>query len=130
MDPFFHLVEQKLVAAVQQGLFDQLPGAGRPLPPDDLDGVPAELRAGYLLLRGAGCLPPELEARREWLRLQDLLAACQDEGDQRSLTAATAAARLRYRLLVEQRGPSSAALDYQDELLARCAGPTKHGTLG
>ncbi|MDO2177288.1 DUF1992 domain-containing protein, partial [Escherichia coli] len=35
--------------------------------------VPAELRAGYRLLKNAGCLPPELEQRKAAFALEDLL---------------------------------------------------------
>jgi hypothetical protein len=35
------------------------PGSGEPLTLDDDSHVPAELRAGYRLLKNAGCLPPE-----------------------------------------------------------------------
>ena len=41
--------------------------------PDDDSHVPPELRAGYRLLKNAGCLPPELELRRDAMALSDLL---------------------------------------------------------
>lgn len=119
MDPFFHVVEQQLAEAERNGVFRDLPGRGRPLPLDDLDGVPAELRASYLLLKGSGFVPPELEARKEWLRLEDLLAACTDAHERQPLRAEAARAALRYRLLVEARGASQGMLDYTNELLAR-----------
>ena len=119
MDPFFHLVEQKLEQAERDGAFANLPGQGRPLVLDDLDGVPAELRASYLLLKGSGFVPPELEARREWLRLEDLLAACADLGERSRLAAEARRAALRYRLLLEERGAAQGLLDYRGELLAR-----------
>ncbi|MBL9079601.1 MAG: DUF1992 domain-containing protein, partial [Planctomycetes bacterium] len=118
MDPFFHLVEQKLEQAERDGVFARLPGQGRPLVLDDLDGVPAELRASYLLLKGSGFVPPELEARREWLRLEDLLAACADAAEHTRLAAEARRAALRYRLLVEARGVSQGLLDYRDAVLA------------
>ncbi len=104
MDPFFHLVERRLDEAQRAGVFRDLPGQGRPLALDDLDGVPAELRASYLLLKGAGFVPPELEARREWLRLCDLVAACADPDARARLGSGAERAWLRYRLLLEARG--------------------------
>lgn len=118
MDPFFHLVEQKLEQAERDGAFVNLPGQGRPLVLDDLDGVPAELRASWLLLKGTGFVPPELEARREWLRLEDLLTACADDHERPRLAADARRAALRYRLLVEARGVSQGLPDYRDALLA------------
>src|SRR5262245_36656234 len=102
MDPFFQLVEQRIEQAERDGVFANLPGRGRPLQLDDLSGVPAELRAGYILLKTHGFLPPELEARREWLRLRDLLAACVDPEDRRALAHGEQRAWLRYRMLMEQ----------------------------
>jgi hypothetical protein len=116
MDPFFHLVEQKLAEAEQAGAFRGLAGAGRPLELEDLSQVPAELRAGYLLLRGGGFVPPELEARKEWLRLRDLLAACADAAERAPLDREMQRAHLRYRLLLEQRGHGQGLLDYRHEL--------------
>jgi Domain of unknown function (DUF1992) len=103
MDVVPLLAESKIRAAMAQGEFDDLPGHGRPLPPDDLARVPAELRMGYKLLRNAGCLPPELEARKEVARLGTLLATTGDAKERARLSSLRADAELRYRLLVERR---------------------------
>lgn len=68
------LAEEHIREAQARGAFDRLPGAGRPLQLDDDAGVPVELRAGYRLLRNAGCLAPELQLRREITRVEQLLA--------------------------------------------------------
>ena len=65
--------ERHILDAQTKGEFDNLPGSGEPLTLDDDSHVPAELRAGYRLLKNAGCLPPELEQRKEALALADLL---------------------------------------------------------
>ena len=103
MDSFFHLVEQRIAAAIESGAFERLPGRGRPLMLEDLSRVPAELRSSYILLQTHGFLPPELEARKEWLRLEDLLAACTESDQRRELQREVDRVRLRYRLLLEQR---------------------------
>ncbi len=64
--------ERHILDAQTKGEFDNLPGSGEPLTLDDDSHVPAELRAGYRLLKNAGCLPPELEQRREAVALADL----------------------------------------------------------
>ncbi|HLQ85088.1 MAG TPA: DnaJ family domain-containing protein [Salinisphaeraceae bacterium] len=69
------LAEANIQAAAEQGAFDDLPGAGAPLPPDEALQVPAELRAGYRLLKNAGFVPPEIARAREIHDLRDLLAA-------------------------------------------------------
>ena len=119
MDPFFHVVEEKLRQAERDGHFAKLPGAGRPLDLADLDAVPAELRAGYALLRSNGFVPPELEARKECLQLSDLIAACTDPREQRDLEERQRRAWLRYRLLAEERTGGGAWIDYRDQLFAR-----------
>jgi hypothetical protein len=65
--------ERHILDAQRKGEFRDLPGAGQPLTLDDDTLVPAELRSGYRLLKNAGCLPPELENRKEALALADLL---------------------------------------------------------
>ena len=65
--------ERHICDAQRKGEFDNLPGSGAPLVLDDDSHIPADLRAGYRLLKNAGCLPPELEQRKEAVELTDLL---------------------------------------------------------
>lgn len=65
--------ERHIRDAQRKGEFDDLPGSGEPLVLDDDSHIAPELRAGYRLLKNAGCLPPELEQRREAVELADLL---------------------------------------------------------
>ncbi|HAN4591802.1 TPA: DUF1992 domain-containing protein [Escherichia coli] len=65
--------ERHIAEAQAKGEFDNLAGGGEPLILDDDSHVPPELRAGYRLLKNAGCLPPELEQRREAIQLLDIL---------------------------------------------------------
>ncbi|NUU65569.1 DUF1992 domain-containing protein [Enterobacteriaceae bacterium BIT-l23] len=65
--------ERHIQEAQRKGELDSLPGSGEPLELDDDSHVPSELRAGYRLLKNAGCLPPELEMRKEAIELADLL---------------------------------------------------------
>ncbi len=67
------LAEQAIDKARREGQLDNLPGAGKPLVLEDDSQVPEHLRAGYRLLKNAGFLPPELEARKEYLALHELL---------------------------------------------------------
>ncbi|WP_431643508.1 DUF1992 domain-containing protein [Enterobacter mori] len=66
-------VERHISDAQRKGEFDNLPGSGEPLVLGDDSHIAPELRAGYRLLKNAGCLPPELEQRREAVELVDLL---------------------------------------------------------
>ena len=66
-------VERHISDAQRKGEFDNLPGSGEPLVLEDDSHIAPQLRAGYRLLKNAGCLPPELEQRREAVELVDLL---------------------------------------------------------
>lgn len=65
--------ERHISSALKRGELDNLSGEGRPLVLDDDSHVPVDLRAGYRLLKNAGCLPPEIEQRKEAATLASLL---------------------------------------------------------
>lgn len=69
------LAEKYILEAQQQGVFDDLPGAGKPLVLDDDSMVPKQFRAAYRLMKNAGYLPPELVAQQELRQLEQLIAA-------------------------------------------------------
>jgi hypothetical protein len=81
MDFFFKIAENRILEAIDNGLFEDLPGKGRPLALEDDSHVPPELRMAYKVLKMADCLPPELEVRKEIVRLQDLVASLPDEAE-------------------------------------------------
>jgi hypothetical protein len=70
---FDWVAEQKIAEALERGEFDDLPGAGMPLALDDDALVPEDLRLAYRILKNAGFVPPEVEARREIAELERLL---------------------------------------------------------
>ena len=127
MGLFDRLAEQRIQDAIADGAFDALPGHGAPLELEDLSRVPEDLRTSYVLLKGANVLPEELQARKETLRLEDLLAACHDDEECRALRSRRDAAALRYRLLMERRRLSGSAQtahrDYAGALGRRFARP-------
>ncbi len=72
------IAEQHIQAAIERGELEDLPGSGKPLNLDDDSQIPAELRAGYRLLKNANFIPPELKMRREIRNLEDLLEQLTD----------------------------------------------------
>ena len=79
---FFQLVaENRILEALEAGLFDNLQGKGLPLKFEDESHIPPELRMAYKILKNADCLPPELELRKEVVRLQDLVASMPDTAE-------------------------------------------------
>jgi thioredoxin-like negative regulator of GroEL len=100
---FARIAEAKIVAGIEAGEFDDLPGAGKPLDLEDLSRVPPHLRAGLKLLRNAGVLPPEAEARREIHSLGGLIDAATDPAEREELRRRRRDAQLRLALLMERR---------------------------
>lgn len=81
------MAEANIQAAAKRGIFDNLPGRGKPLPADEARNVPAELRAGYRLLKNAGFIPQEVANAREIRDLRDLLVHAEaDSVEARRLT--------------------------------------------
>ena len=113
------VAERRIEEAQSQGLFDNLPGAGKPLELEDLSHVPEDMRMAYKILRNAGCLPPELEERKEINRLIDLLEHCEDEQERvrqmQKVRLMVTRAKVRFQrpLHLEQDDP------YYDRLLDR-----------
>ncbi len=99
MDAIALLADQRIREAIERGEFDNLPGAGKPLDLDDDSMVPEDLRVAYRILRNAGCLPPELEARREIVTLKTLLSAARDDGERREIRREIDARLLRLNVL-------------------------------
>jgi len=81
MDFFERIAENRILEALEAGLFDNLPGRGKPLLLEDDSHIPPELRMAYKIMKNADCLPPELEMRQEIVRLQDLVASMPDEAE-------------------------------------------------
>ena len=79
---FENIVEERIRKAQQRGLFDNLTGAGKPLPKDVIGNTVAEdLRLSYRILKNADCLPPEIEVKREIRRTEDLLSGMADTAE-------------------------------------------------
>ena len=75
------LAEERIRDAIQRGEFDNLPGRGKPLNLEDDRHIPDDLRLAYKVLRNAGCLPPELELKKEISKAEELLSSMADEGE-------------------------------------------------
>jgi hypothetical protein len=78
---FQRIAENRILEAIDHGLFDNLRGKGQPLKFEDDSYIPPELKMAYKILKNADCLPPELELRKEIVQLQDLVASLPDEAE-------------------------------------------------
>ena len=75
------IAEERIREAIRRGDFDDLPGKGKPLALEDDSHIPQDLRLAYKVLKNAGCLPPELELRKEIANTRMLLAGIKEEGE-------------------------------------------------
>ena len=79
------IVEERIRQAMDEGRFDNLPGKGKPLDLEDDSGIPEDMRLAFKILKNAGCLPIEMEVRKEIYSLRQLLKATIDEPTRREL---------------------------------------------
>jgi len=75
MQLFAMLAEQKIQEAIERGELDDLPGAGKPLALDEDPLVPEDQRVAYRVLKNAGFVPLELEARQEIRSIEQMIDA-------------------------------------------------------
>ncbi len=79
MDIIEKIAEEKIKEAIKKGDLDNLPGAGKPLSFADETWVPEDQRLAYRVLKNAGCLPPEVELRKEIKGLRELIDTIDDD---------------------------------------------------
>ena len=77
------LAEEKINTAMQRGEFDNLPGAGLPLPEEDFTFIPEEMRMAYKILKNSGYIPPELELHNHIRNLESLIQQNPDSSTRR-----------------------------------------------
>ena len=85
MDLLRKLAEDRIEEAQLEGLFDNLPGKGKPLNLDDDVGVPEDVRLTFKILKNSNCLPIEMELQKEIYNLRQLLNAAIDPGTRREM---------------------------------------------
>lgn len=90
------LAEQKIAEAMERGELNDLPGKGKPLPPEeDLHFVPSEMRMAFRILKNSGYIPEEVQLLRD---IDDLLSLIDTQGTRGEPE------RKRLRLLIERLG--------------------------
>src|SRR6185369_6451418 len=97
------IAENKIREAMQEGEFDNLPGAGKPI---DLDGyfkLPEHLRVAFSILKSANRVPAEVELLNEIATLEQQLAAATEIGKP-AIRRALADRRTQLAVLLERAG--------------------------
>lgn len=79
MDLLTRIAERKISQAIEDGSLDFAKWKNMPLPADDDMQVPDDLKIAYKMLKNAGYLPPEIEAKKEIQTLEEMIARTEDE---------------------------------------------------
>jgi len=101
------IAENRIREAMEQGEFDNLPGAGQPLSLEEYFATPEDMRMAYSVLKNANCRPLEVELLAEIARLEQAVAAAPDAAAREPLQRSLANRRIELAILLERRPRSS-----------------------
>ncbi len=126
MEFFTRIAEERIREAMARGEFDNLPNRGKPLNLDQDSGIPEDLRMAYKVLKNAGCLPPELELRREISSLRQLLRGMDDDAERRRQMARLNMKLLKLNTLRRRPLCLEGFPEYEAKIAERLLGSGKH----
>ena len=78
MDAIAFIAEKRIEQAIEDGVFDNLPGMGKPLVLEDLSALPPELRMAYTVLKNSGYIEKKPEPGK-CVTTAELLENCPEE---------------------------------------------------
>jgi DnaJ homologue, subfamily C, member 28, conserved domain len=116
---FENIVEQRIRSAQKKGEFDDLPGAGKPIEPDDGVLVPDDLRMAYKMLKNADCLPPVIELQKEIITTEALLENVADEKEAYGLLKKLNFMVMKLNTMRAGSIELEVPQEYQDKVLSR-----------
>ena len=100
---FRRIAEGRIREAMEQGVFENLPGAGKPLDLEEYFNTPEEMRVAYSILKNANCAPPEVELMKDVARLEQAIAETADSSAAAHLTRTLAHRRIQLAIFLERR---------------------------
>ena len=100
--PFSRIAENRIKEALEQGQFENLPGAGQPLSLEEYFSTPEDLRMAYSILKSANCAPVEVELLREITRLERDLAQSEDTTTRKALQRTLTDRQTQLAVMLEQ----------------------------
>ncbi|MDR1486540.1 MAG: DUF1992 domain-containing protein [Deltaproteobacteria bacterium] len=104
------VAERKILEAIAEGQFDNLSGAGKPLPDDDLANLPPDIRLAYRILRNSGFADAD-EKNENCGRFEDLFGSAAEESRMyKNLT------NLKLKLDKSRKEPKSKKISVNDPL--------------
>ena len=100
---FRRIAEGRIREAMEQGVFENLPGAGKPLDLEEYFNTPEEMRVAYSILKNANCAPAEVELMKEVSRLEQAIAETTDAAAAKYLQRTLAHRRIQLAIFLERR---------------------------
>ncbi len=101
-DGISRIIERNIKIAMEQGVFENLPGKGKPQQLADLRFIPPEQRAAFLVMQNFGHLPLEMELRRAIAELEEQLLTAKEK-DKTAIQNQIWEKRVQYDVLLERR---------------------------
>lgn len=102
MDWVERVAEERIRQAMAEGVFDDLPGEGKPLPPDPFAGLPEERRLAARVLTMCGCAPHEAGLLQDLNEARRRLADPGTGEEKAERMREYSAAELRYNVAMER----------------------------
>ena len=112
-------IDAQISAAMQQGAFDNLPGAGKPLPHSGQGYDPDRWIKQLLEREGAAITPPSLELRRKMEKELAALGAMKDEATVRLRIGALNAEIAKFNATAVEGPPTNLATLDIEQVVAR-----------
>jgi hypothetical protein len=100
---FSRIAESRIREAMEQGAFENLPGAGKPLNLEEYFNTPEDLRMAFSILKNANCAPVEVEMMKEVSRLERAVANASDAATRNEFRRTLLHRRIQLAMALERR---------------------------
>jgi hypothetical protein len=97
-----YIAERRIEQAQREGVFDDLPGKGQPLPPDRFADLPQEIRLAARVLANSGYAPEEVTLLRALNEARRSLGKASTADEKARMMRTYIDAELRYSLAMER----------------------------
>ncbi len=101
--PFSRIAENRIREAMQEGVFDDLPGRGQPLNLEEYFSAPEDMRMAYSILKNANCVPAEVQLMNDVSRLKHAVAQAPDTTTRQSLQRKLSDSQTELAIVLEGR---------------------------
>lgn len=119
MDIFSKIAEEKIREAIEKGVFNDLAGKGKPIAFEDDSFIPEDKRMAYKILKNSGCVPPELEMKKEVHNLMHLISNLEDPSEREKKIKELNFKLLKFNISMKRPLNMADFPEYQEKLSER-----------